>query len=86
VPPIDSATIVADVLAARPGAAHAFVARGMACVGCPMARFETLADAAAVYSVDLAHLLADVARQHRGSSARSRRQRPRRRQAMRRRV
>lgn len=53
---------VAELLAARPGAAAAFASRGMACVGCPMARFETLADAAAAYAVDLDALLGDVAR------------------------
>jgi hybrid cluster-associated redox disulfide protein len=53
---------VAELLAARPGAAAAFASRGMACVGCPMARFETLADAAAAYAVDLDALLGDAAR------------------------
>jgi hybrid cluster-associated redox disulfide protein len=53
---------VAELLAGRPGAAAAFASRGMACVGCPMARFETLADAAAAYTVDLDALLGDLAR------------------------
>ena len=76
-PHVTRTTTVADLLAARPGAAPAFVARGMACVGCPMARFETLADAAAAYSVDLAALLADVVRLCRGSAPASRRARRR---------
>jgi len=52
---------VAELLEARPGAAAAFASRGMACVGCPMARFDTLVDVAAAYAVDLDALLGDVA-------------------------
>jgi len=76
--PIGPDTIVADLLAARPCAAPAFAARGMACVGCSMSRFETLAEAADAYSVDLARLLSDVARLCRGPATRPRRRRTRR--------
>ena len=58
---ISRSMTVAELLAARPGAAAAFASRGMACVGCPMARFETLADAAAAYAVDLDALLGEAA-------------------------
>ena len=47
---------VADVLAASPGAARVFIDRGMHCLGCPFAPFDTVADAAFVYHVDLREL------------------------------
>ena len=47
---------VADVLAATPGAARVFLDRGMHCPGCPFAPFETVAEAAFVYGVDLQEL------------------------------
>jgi hybrid cluster-associated redox disulfide protein len=55
---------VADVVAGCPAAARVFLDRRMACVGCPFARFETVAEVAAVYGVnplDLARALADAA-------------------------
>jgi hybrid cluster-associated redox disulfide protein len=52
-PRVTPVTIVGDLLAAHPAAAEAFMARHMACVGCPMAGFETIAEAAAAYSVAL---------------------------------
>ena len=45
---------VGDVLAEWPGAARVFLDRRMGCVGCPFARFETVADVAAVYGLDAA--------------------------------
>ena len=45
-------TIVRDVLAAHPCAARVFVDRAMGCAGCPFARFETVAEVAAVYGID----------------------------------
>jgi hybrid cluster-associated redox disulfide protein len=53
---------VAELLEAHPGAAAAFGLRGMACVGCPMARFETLAEVAEAYAVELDALLEEVTR------------------------
>ena len=53
--------LVIDVLAHSPAAADAFIERGMGCVGCPFARFETVAEAAGVYGLearDLAEALA----------------------------
>jgi hybrid cluster-associated redox disulfide protein len=62
-PPVVTRTLtVAELLMARPAAAAAFAVREMACVGCPMARFETLAEVAAAYGVELDALLEDVAR------------------------
>ena len=49
--------LVFDVLAQRPAAARVFIERGMGCVGCAFARFETVSEVAAVYGCD-AHELA----------------------------
>jgi len=46
------ARTVADVLACWPEAAPAFTRLRMACVGCPMAAFETLDEAARAYGLD----------------------------------
>jgi hybrid cluster-associated redox disulfide protein len=57
--------LVADVLAASPWSARVFVDRGMACVGCAFARFETVTEAAVTYGIDaleLANALAATAR------------------------
>lgn len=53
--PTDDITM-ADLLAGWPAARKAVARRGMACVGCPMARFETLAEAAAAYGFDAREL------------------------------
>ena len=44
--------LVFDVLAERPAAARVFIERGMGCVGCTFARFETVSEVAAVYGCD----------------------------------
>jgi hybrid cluster-associated redox disulfide protein len=54
--------LVFDVLKAEPATARVFNERGMCCVGCPFARFETIADVAAIYHRD-AHELAAALRQ-----------------------
>lgn len=57
-------SLVSDVLAALPGAERVFLDRGMGCVGCTFARFETVAEAARAYGVEPAALvqsLLDVA-------------------------
>jgi hybrid cluster-associated redox disulfide protein len=46
------AATVADVIAASPVAATVLTARGMACVGCAFAPFETLDEVARTYAVD----------------------------------
>ncbi len=43
---------VAEVLDRWPQAALVFVHQGMACVGCDMASFEALGDAASIYHLD----------------------------------
>ncbi len=59
-PLIDRTITVSDLLEAYPAAAPAFAARGLACVGCPMARFETLEDVAAAYAIDLGGLIGQM--------------------------
>ena len=50
-------SLVSDVLAALPGAERVFLDRGMGCVGCTFARFETVAEAARAYGVEPAALV-----------------------------
>lgn len=45
-------TSVADLLEKRPQAIPIFLRHGMACVGCSMAAFETLEDAARIYGIN----------------------------------
>lgn len=55
-------TTIAALLDAHPSAADVFVRRRMACVGCDMSRFETIADAARSYGLAPGELLADLRR------------------------
>ena len=55
-------TTVDEVLARRPLAAKVFLARRMHCVGCDLARFETLAEAAGIYGQPADDLVADLRR------------------------
>lgn len=55
-------TIVADLLSAWPEAIPVFINRGMACVGCNMARFETLQDASRIYGINPEQFLAEINR------------------------
>ena len=52
---------MADVLATSPHAARLLLDRGMHCVGCAIAPFETIAEACAIYGVSLDTLLLDLA-------------------------
>ncbi len=52
---------VAELFRRWPRAVAAFTERGMACPGCAMAPFDTVADAASSYGVDAGRLLADAA-------------------------
>lgn len=62
---------MAELLAGWPAASSVLAARGMACVGCAMARFETVGEAAVAYGFDPQELLREVAagkgRPHRSS-------------------
>jgi len=56
---------VADVLARWPQTSRVFIRRRMACVGCAMACFDTVAYAAAVYRIPVTELV-DTLRRARG--------------------
>ena len=51
---------VASLLAEIPQAVAVFLHHGMACVGCSMAKFETLQDAAHIYGLDPIRLLNEI--------------------------
>lgn len=53
--------LVADVLAANPLAARVFIARGMGCVGCTFAPFETISEAASAYGIEPSELARSLA-------------------------
>ena len=57
---ITSTMIVADVLKRWPQTVPVFQKYRMGCVGCAMAPFETLAEAAAIYQLSLPHFLEDL--------------------------
>lgn len=52
--------IVAEVLAGRPQTIPVFARHHMACVGCVMAPFETLADVATVYGLPLESFMSEL--------------------------
>lgn len=51
---------IAELLDAHPAAAEVLLRHGMACVGCTMTPFETLAEAACEYRIDLRSLLIEL--------------------------
>jgi hybrid cluster-associated redox disulfide protein len=53
---------IARLLGRHPETATVFLAHRMACVGCSLAAFETLADAAREYQLPLAVFLGELAR------------------------
>jgi hybrid cluster-associated redox disulfide protein len=55
--------IVSEVLASWPKIVPLFIERRLYCVGCSMARFETLADVSKIYRLDLNQFLDDLNRQ-----------------------
>ena len=60
--PSVSANDTIEALLTRPGAARVLVDRGMHCVGCAIAPFETIAEACAIYGVPVEELLAALDR------------------------
>ncbi len=60
--PVGADMLVADVMQRWPATASVFLRHGMACPGCPMAPFMTVAEAAASYRIALDHLVADLRR------------------------
>jgi hybrid cluster-associated redox disulfide protein len=57
----NAAVTVAAVLDRSPSAAAVFLAHHMACIGCSLSRFDTLADAARSYGVPLDGFLHELA-------------------------
>jgi hybrid cluster-associated redox disulfide protein len=60
--PLSSDLIVADVLRRWPATIRVFARRRMACVGCAMAPFMTLEEAARSHGMEPATFLADLRR------------------------
>lgn len=48
------------LLSAYPRLAEVFIAQRMACVGCTVSGFHTLAQAAAIYGIELAVLMSEL--------------------------
>ena len=57
---IDLELTVAQLLAQYPECIPLFLRRRMLCVGCPMAPFDTLADAARNYQLETAAFITEV--------------------------
>jgi hybrid cluster-associated redox disulfide protein len=55
--------IVSEVLQSWPKVVPLFIERRLYCVGCSMARFETLADVSKIYRLDLAKFIDDLNQQ-----------------------
>jgi hybrid cluster-associated redox disulfide protein len=59
--PITPDTTLDELLTAYPAAARGFVNHGMACVGCTMARFDTVGQAAVEYGLEIVPFLQEIA-------------------------
>ena len=59
-PKLTADLIVADVLASWPQTIPVFTHHRMGCVGCAMAPFETLAEVATIYKLDLSCFLNEL--------------------------
>jgi hybrid cluster-associated redox disulfide protein len=59
-PHVTDSLTVAEVMDRWPETIPVFLRYRMACVGCPIAPFETLAEAAAIYSLDLECLMNEL--------------------------
>jgi hybrid cluster-associated redox disulfide protein len=59
-PQLESDLLVAEVMTRWPQTIPVFIRHRLACVGCAIAPFETLAEVAAIYSLDLDHLLDEL--------------------------
>ena len=61
---IDLDSTVEDTLAGNPALASLFVRHRMICVGCAIARFHTIREAALMYQLEPESLLAELAEWH----------------------
>lgn len=52
---------VDQLLTEHPASMRVFVRHGMACIGCPMARFETVAEVVDAYHLDVDSFIKEVA-------------------------
>jgi hybrid cluster-associated redox disulfide protein len=59
-PQLEATLSVAEVLARWPQTIPVFVHHRMACIGCAMASFESLAEVAEIYDLDLREFLGDL--------------------------
>ena len=57
---VSPGTIVEELLTAFPELAAVFFRHRMACVGCTMARFETVSEVAGTYGLDLDGFLTEL--------------------------
>ena len=57
---IELNTAIDDALTSHPGLAHLFVRHHMICVGCAIARFHTISEAAVMYHLDPSQLLTEI--------------------------
>jgi len=57
---IHPAATVAELIRRYPRAAAPFLRRRMACVGCAMAAFDTLGEAAAIYGIDFGAFIVEL--------------------------
>ena len=57
---VNADEMVSAVLTRHPRAARVFLNHRMHCVGCAIGRFETLAEACAVYGVSVEHILDEL--------------------------
>ncbi len=62
--PFDANTIINSLVDQSPKLAEVFNAHAMACVGCVFSRFHCLADAAAIYSLDVNHLIDELSHKY----------------------
>ncbi len=63
VAPLTSFTTIADTLESYPETIAVFLSHQMICVGCSMANFDTLEEAARNYSIPLVQLLEELLHQ-----------------------
>ncbi len=63
-PPINASTIIDSLLEQSPKLAEVFNAHAMACVGCAFSRFHCLADAAAIYHLDVNDLIDELSHKY----------------------
>ena len=59
-PKVSQDMTIMDVLKMDPGVAPIFMKHGLACLGCPGATMESIADAGKVHGIDVTKLVDDL--------------------------